>query len=118
MSAASTALQNKIATAVIDTINKPTVAAQAQAARPIIEAVTDKIVPEIVSATNNEPWYQSRVTWGAIASIALPLLGAFGVSTDVIDADQFAALGLAFGAAAGGILTLYGRWVAKRPIGA
>lgn len=87
-----------------------------------VPAIANKVLaavePVIAHATNSEPWYQSRVTWGAIASIALPLLGAFGVTTDVISADQFVALGLALGTAAGGVLTLYGRWVAKKPLGA
>lgn len=88
------------------------------AIRPIAEEVIKQAAPVILHATNNEEWYRSRVTWGAIASIALPLLGAFGVSTDIIDADQFVALGLALGTAAGGVFTLYGRWKARKPIGA
>lgn len=84
---------------------------------PITKAVMEQVQPVVDHLTNQEPWYKSRVTWGAIASIALPLLGAFGVSSDVIDADQFIALGLALGTAAGGVLTLYGRWAAKKPLG-
>lgn len=83
----------------------------------VTQTVLTELKPVIEHVTNNEPWYQSRVTWGALAAIALPLLGAFGVSTDVIDSDQFVALGLAVGTAAGGVLTLYGRWKAKKPIG-
>lgn len=84
---------------------------------PVTESVVRKVAPLVLHATNNEAWYRSRVTWGAIASIALPLLGAFGVSSDIIDSDQFIALGLALGTAAGGVLTLYGRWKAKKPLG-
>jgi hypothetical protein len=100
--------------AVRDPYTKTTTSDVSKVANDVLTAVE----PVIAHATNSEPWYQSRVTWGAIASIALPLLGALGVGADVISADQFVALGLAFGTAAGGVLTLYGRWVAKKPLGA
>lgn len=80
-------------------------------------AVTKEMTSVIVNQTNQEPWYQSRVTWGAIVSIVIPILGAIGVSTDVINSDQLLALGMAAGTVIGGIITLYGRWVAKKPIG-
>ena len=81
------------------------------------EKVANNVLPVVEHLTNNEPWYQSRVTWGAIGSIALPLLGLVGVTSDVIDADEFIALGLTLGAAASGLFTLYGRWKARKPIG-
>ncbi len=117
MSSPAEALSRKIAESVAGAVTRADVPAQPSAVTPIANAVTRAVVPEILSATNNEPWYRSRVTWGAIASIVLPLLGALGVTSDVIDSDQFVALGLALGTAAGGLLTLYGRWKAKRPIG-
>lgn len=79
--------------------------------------VINAVAPIVAHATNTEPWYQSRVTWGAVASIALPLLGLAGVGSDVIDADTIVTLGLALGTVAGGVLTLYGRWKAKKPLG-
>lgn len=118
MSKAARNLKTNIATAVINAVSDPKVLADVSAAPAIVEAVTKQIAPEIISATNNEPWFRSRVTWGAIASIVLPILGAFGVTADIIDADQFAAIGLAAGTVAGGLLTLYGRWKARKPIGA
>jgi drug/metabolite transporter (DMT)-like permease len=83
----------------------------------ITAKVLTEVAPIVVNASNQEPWYQSRVTWGAIASIVLPLLGILGVSTDVINADQLVALGMALGTVVGGVVTLYGRWVAKKPLG-
>jgi len=74
--------------------------------------------PELINAMNDEPWYQSRVTWGAIISTAIPLLSVLGVATDWIDPDQAIGIGVAVGSVVGGVLTLYGRWIAKRPIGA
>jgi hypothetical protein len=117
MSSKSILLATAVATAISSTVARPEVEANAQAVPALVEAVTREVTPIVENATNSEPWYRSRVTWGAIASIVLPLLGAFGVRSDIIDADQFVALGLALGTAAGGLLTLYGRWKAKRPIG-
>lgn len=80
-------------------------------------AVTKEVAAVVINQTNQEPWYQSRVTWGALGSILLPILGVVGVTTDVITLDEFVALGLAAGTTVSGLLTLYGRWVAKKPIG-
>ena len=73
--------------------------------------------PELQHATNSEPWYQSRVTWGAVVAILSGVLPIAGVTLDPDDqATLFAAL-MGIGSAAGGFLALYGRWKAKRPIG-
>lgn len=80
--------------------------------------VASEVVPVVLHATNNEPWYRSRVTWGALGSIVLPLLGFIGVSSDIVTLDEFVAGGLAVGTMISGAITLYGRWKAKRPIGA
>lgn len=57
------------------------------------------------------------MTWGAIISTVIPVLGAVGIAVDWIDPDEAAALGVALGTVIGGALTLYGRWKAKRPLG-
>lgn len=81
--------------------------------------VLNEVAPVIVHATNNEPWYQSRVTWGviiaAIGTMAKPLIGELPIdasqTTDIVNALATA------GQAVGFALTLYGRWKAKKPIG-
>jgi hypothetical protein len=102
-----------VSAAVAAAVAKPEVPADAKAVPAIVEAVT----PLVEHSNNAEPWYQSRVTIGAMVSIAIPVLGALGVSADVLDADQLTAILTAAGALAGGALTLYGRWKAKQPIG-
>jgi drug/metabolite transporter (DMT)-like permease len=82
------------------------------------EAVVRQISPTLEHLANAEPWYRSRVTWGAIVSIGLPALGALGVATDWIDQETAISVAMAVGSAVGGLITLYGRWKAKRPIGA
>lgn len=117
MSKVDTVLRSAIAAGVTRAATDTSVASQPRDVGVVTAKVVKEVAPIVDHLTNNEPWFRSRVTWGAIASIALPLLGAFGVSSDIIDADQFVALGLALGTAAGGVFTLYGRWKAKKPIG-
>jgi hypothetical protein len=104
------------------TARRPDVAIANDNAREVAEQLTPAIMrqavePVLEHLANAEPWYQSRVTWGAIISTAVPLLGAVGIAVDWIDPDEAAALGVALGTVIGGALTLYGRWKAKRPLG-
>jgi hypothetical protein len=85
------------------------------------EEIAEAVHPVIAHATNNEPWYQSRVTLGSIAVLVAMAAGGLGYSIEpetqgkVIDAIiQVAPLVVA---ALGGAFSLYGRWVAKKPIG-
>lgn len=117
-------LNNKIAAAVISTVGDPSVPANPAAAAPIINAVTKKITPEIIAATNNEPWYQSRVMWGSIVAIAAPVVApllswVIGETVVITDEEQeaIASALTAFGAAVGGLLAIYGRFRARKPIG-
>jgi len=82
-----------------------------------VAAAQKEVDAVIENATNNEPWYQSRVTWGAIFSVLFPLLTMAGVKMDWIDPQTAVNGGLALGAAVGAVVTLYGRWVATKPIG-
>lgn len=110
-------VRNVIMDAVSATVARPDVPAKPDAVGPIVEAVSREVAPLVANATNSEPWYQSRVTIGALVSIIIPLLGFLGISSDVIDPDQLTALIMAGGALFGGLFSLYGRWKAKRPIG-
>ncbi|WP_104839237.1 hypothetical protein [Sinorhizobium fredii] len=117
-------LENKIIGAVVSAVGNPAVPAQPGAVSPIAEAVTKKIAPEIIAATNNEPWWQSRVMWGSIvaiaAPIAAPLLSWVIGETVTISADEQANIAAALaaaGSAVGGLLAIYGRFRARKPIG-
>lgn len=57
------------------------------------------------------------MTWGAIAAIVVPVLGALGVGADIVTADELTVWGMAAGSTVGGVVTLWGRWKARRPIG-
>jgi hypothetical protein len=92
-----------------------------EAAPAVTKAILTEIAsdPSIQHATNTEPWYASRVTWGAIIAALAPVLGL--VLGHTVNADDQATLGelaTAAGTLIGAGLALYGRWVAKAPIGA
>jgi hypothetical protein len=119
MSKVRNAIAGAVVAGVTSAVASPSTAAQA-ADRPIItNAVLQQLEPVIASATNNEPWYQSRVTWGAILGGVAGLLGVVG-KADLLPAelqgriiDGIIAAGplIAMG------VVLYGRWAAKKPIG-
>lgn len=79
--------------------------------------VTQEVAAVVVNQTNAEPWYQSRVTWGAIIAVLAGLAGIMGYTFDA--ADQATLVNAIVGAASivGGLIAWYGRWVAKKPIG-
>lgn len=112
-----TEIRQRVDAAVARAAGDPSLALQPRDITPVTEAVVAGVAPTVLHLTNNEPWYQSRVTIGAIVSIAVPLLGLAGISADVVDAEEITAVLVAIGTAVGGILTLYGRWKAKTPIG-
>lgn len=121
MSDTSAIVKDALRTAVIQTVRLPTndapsnqageIAAQA-VARPAVEA----LVAKIDHATNNEPWFQSRVILGSAAALvgALYALGLDFADGTPPTVDAFTAQ---FGIIAGSITALYGRLVATKPIG-
>lgn len=111
------ALRNIIAAGVQQVAERQTTALSPFEVPAVTNAVVKEILPAVAHATNTEPWYQSRVTWGAIGAIVLPLIGFFGVTSDIISLDEFVVGGMALGSAVSGALTLYGRWKARKPIG-
>lgn len=78
----------------------------------------DAIGPLLAHATNAEPWYRSRVTWGAIVAGIAPLAGLFGTALSPDQQDGAVQALVAAGTLAGAGLALWGRWRARRPIGA
>ena len=74
--------------------------------------------PAVLHATNAEPWYASRVTWGAIIAALAPILGlALGRTVGAADQAALTEIVSAGGSLLGAALALYGRWVARVPIG-
>lgn len=88
-----------------------------QSRQEIAREVVREIGPMVAHATNNEPWYQSRVTIGALISIGTGVLALFGIVITPDDIATITSVALAGGTVLGGALTLYGRWKARTPIG-
>lgn len=84
-------------------------------------AVVDKLAadPVVLNETNSEPWYQSRVTIGALVALVTPLASL--LLKQQIDADaqrQVVDLIVAAGPVIGAAIALWGRWGrAKAPVG-
>jgi hypothetical protein len=110
-------VKEKVAEAVIETVQRPDVDSSVNAASEITEAVTDNVLPQVVHATNSEPWYQSRVTIGAIIIILSRLLAHFGYAIPEELHGAVLDLIIAFGPYIGAVFALWGRWVARKPLG-
>ncbi len=76
-----------------------------------------EVADAVAHATNGEPWYRSRVTWGALVAGGASLAGAFGLTLGQEDREVLAGGLAAAGGLVGAALTLYGRWKARRPLG-
>lgn len=98
-------------------IKSPSVPVE-QAEKPVVKVeVAKELTPIIEHLTNNEPFYRSRVWWGSVGSI----LG--GTATIITMAANGVPLSLeAYGPPAGaiwgGATALWGRYGARKPIGA
>jgi len=99
-------------------------AAVSQSQSAIVHEVAKAIDPMLTNMTNQEPWYQSRVTWGAIITVLAAAGGVWGWSFPpemqgkVI--ETIVTLSPLLAGAVGGAFTLYGRWIARtsKPLGA
>ena len=76
-----------------------------------------EVADAVAHATNGEPWYRSRVTWGALVAGGASVAGAFGLTLGQEDREVLAGGLAAAGGLVGAALTLYGRWKARRPLG-
>lgn len=90
-------------------------AVERQVTQTVIDGLQNN--PTIQHLTNSEPWYQSRVTWGALIAMAAGTLGLAGVAVDDYDQQMLINVAIAVGAIVSSCVTLYGRWKAKRPLG-
>lgn len=79
--------------------------------------IAKEVSAVVINQTNNEPWYQSRVTLGAILAALAGILGLFGWAFPTEVQGKVIDLIIALGPVIGGALALYGRWAAKKPLG-
>lgn len=90
----------------------------------LTKAVEKELAPVIEHLTNQEPWYQSRVTIGALVAVLAGLGGIAGYSIDAEDQrfwveniSQGIQLVTAIVGLIGGAVAWWGRWRAKKPLG-
>ena len=113
----TTAIAKRILEGVIEKkITQPNVPVHDANVGKVAEAAAEAAAPVLVHATNNEPWYQSRVTLGSgfvvltsIGTIGGMLTGAVEFDVAVLAANLATLLGAGF--------ALYGRYAAKKPLG-
>jgi hypothetical protein len=112
---ADTQLQIKaqMADAVTSAVKNPTVQAELSAVPAIIDALTP-VIDSILHSTNNEPWYKSRVTWGSIVTVIGLVLNAAGVTMGASTQEILISLGVTL---SGPAISLWGRYMAKKPLG-
>ncbi|QLF69878.1 hypothetical protein FE840_010205 [Peteryoungia desertarenae] len=65
---------------------------------------------------DTKPWYQSKTVWGALIAIAAPLADMAGLTVDEAMKGELADHLVSIAGAFGGMIALYGRVVATRPI--
>lgn len=111
------AAKNLILPEIIKALTPDDVPVAPQNVGQVAEAVANRIAPQMVNKANAEPWYQSRVTIGALVSIGTGVAALFGIAVSPADAELIIGVGVAAGTAIGGAITLYGRWAAKKPLG-
>jgi hypothetical protein len=114
------AIIGQITNAIVDNLIKapavPVSRENSVIVRPEVrEAVAEEVGPVIEHLTNNEPWFRSRVTWGAIFAI---LGGVATIGTAVANGETNLELYSTAGMSIlGGVSTIWGRWAARKPIG-
>lgn len=84
----------------------------------VAQDVIKEVVPVVVNQANAEPWYQSRVTWGAILAALTGILGVFGYAFPAEMQGKVIDALVAAGPIVSALIVLYGRWIAKKPLGA
>lgn len=115
-----TNLKNAVAAAVITGVSSavanPATAATGEDREVITRAVLNQVEPIIMNATNQEPFYQSKVTIGAVVTL---IAATYGLGLDFTDGipPSVDSLSAQLGTIAGAVTVLYGRWISNRPIG-
>lgn len=121
-------IQKSLDTQATKDSNQMSASDAAKVAPPVANDVEKEVVrqvqPIIDHLTNQEPWYQSRVTWGAILAGVAGLANLAGYSFSIEDQQYWVdttmqAVTLITGIASllGGAYAWYGRWRAQKPIG-
>lgn len=97
---------------------KKTISLQQKDVDKVTTSVKKEIVPVVQNATNQEPWYQSRVILGSAVSAIFVAAGFMGYQFELVEPGEVTDMVLDFVALAGTAFALYGRLKAGlKPIG-
>ena len=109
------ALRPAVAGAVTQAIRRENVVTLGGNEGAIADAVSKDVARTVINQTNNEPWYQSTVTLGALVTlITAGYSFAWNVSHDGLPPP--ADFATQVGPIVGAVVTLYGRWVSTKPL--
>lgn len=72
------AIETNIIEAVSTAVHSDETVAKPQDIKPISDAVTEEIMPMVVNATNQEPWYQSTIIMGTLVTLGIKGLAQLG----------------------------------------
>jgi hypothetical protein len=116
MTSIKSAVQAAVVAGVASGVAHPATAAEGKDRKIISDAVMKEVVPLVVNATNAEPWFQSKVTIGAVITL---IGGGYGLMLDFLDGvpptvDSFSAQASTL---LGAAVVLYGRWFPGKPLG-
>ena len=111
------ALKPVIAAATTRAVHDAATGLDAGDAAQITHDVAREVGSVIVNQTNNEPWWQSRVTLGALLAGAAGVAGILGYTFPEDVRGQIVDAVIAAGPIIGAAITLYGRWAARKPLG-
>lgn len=115
MSKAETVIKAALGSAVREAINQSSVPATIHEAEAIVRDTVAEVAPVIAHATNNEPWFQSRVIIGNVVAIMLAVTGVVGLlRAGVTDVEVYS---VPIGAILANGFSLYGRLIANKPLG-
>jgi hypothetical protein len=117
MPTVESAVRNAIVKGVTRAAIDPLLSTEQSDVGAVTSKVLTEVAPIVAHATNSEPWYQSRVTLGALLAAIAGILGLFGYAFPEEVQGKVIDLVLASTPLIGAALTLYGRWFAKRPLG-
>ena len=113
MADTQTQIKAQMADAVTSAVANPKVQAELSAVPAIIDALTP-VVDAILHSTNNEPWYKSRVVWGQIITVIGLVASAAGLNMGATTQEILISLGVTL---SGPAIALWGRYMAKKPLG-
>lgn len=114
----SNAMIGDLITKGLDLASKKDNSLQKKDVASISATVKKEVAPVVENATNQEPWYKSRVIIGTVISMVFMGAGVVGYQSDLVQPGEITDMIMDGVALLGAAYALYGRLVAGlKPIG-